>query len=166
MLIDGSVGLRAQKAVLVEAGADRFGVPMAIGGWRFECKLSAQDTGGDLCVYDTVRSIKGGPPLHIHRQQDEWFCVRHGEFLFQVGGERFHLNAGDTLLGPRGVPHAFAALTDASALLVAFQPAGAIEEVFAEVWALSQSRTVGLEDWKRIAGPRAIEIVAPPLQIS
>ena len=166
MLIDGSVGLRAQKAVLVDAGTDRFSAPMDIGGWRFECKLSAQDTNGELCIYDTVRSIKGGPPLHMHREQDEWFYVRHGEFLFQVGSERFHLKTGDTLLGPRGVPHAFAALTNASALLIAFQPAGAIEEVFAEVWALSQSRAVGLEDWRTIAGPRAIEIVAPPLQIS
>lgn len=166
MSIDGSVGLRAQKAVFVEAGADRFGAPMDIAGWRFECKLSAQDTGGALCVYDTVRSTKGGPPLHIHRDQDEWFYVRHGEFLFQVGSERFHLKAGDTLLGPRRVPHAFTALTDASALLIAFQPARAIEEVFAEVWSLSQVRTVGLEDWRKIAGPRAIEIVAPPLQIS
>lgn len=166
MLIDGGAGLRAQKAVLVEAGTDRLGAPMDIGGWLFECKLSAQDTNGELCVFDTVRSIKGGPPLHIHRDQDEWFYVRHGEFLFQVGGERFHLKAGDTLLGPRGVPHAFAALTNASALLIAFQPAGAIEQVFAEVWALSQSRTVGLEDWKAIAGPRAIDIVGPALQIS
>jgi len=166
MLIDGRRGGRPPKAVLVDAGADRFGATMDIGGWRFECKLSARDTCGELCIYDTVRSIKGGPPLHTHWQQDEWFYVRHGEFLFQVGSERFHLKAGDTLLGPRGVPHAFAALTNASALLIAFQPAGAIEEVFAEVWGLSQSRTVGLEDWRKIADPRAIEIVAPPLQIS
>lgn len=91
--------------------------------------------------------------------------MRRGQFLFQVGSERFHLKAGDTLLGPRGVPHAFAALSTVSALLIIFQPAGAIVEVFAEVWALSQSQTVGLEDWRRIAGPRGIEIIAPPLQI-
>ena len=166
MLIDGGAGLRTQKAVSVGAGADRFGAARDIGGWRFECKLSARDTGGELCVYDTVRSIKGGPPLHMHREQNEWFYVRQGEFLFQVGSERLHLKAGDTLLGPRGVPHAFAALTTVSALLIIFQPAGAIEEVFAEVWALSQSQTVGLENWRRIAGPRGIEIIAPSLQIS
>ncbi len=166
MPVDGTVGLRAQKAILVDAGADRFGAPMNLGGWRFECKLSSRDTRGDLCVYDTVRSIKGGPPLHRHREQDEWFYVRQGEYLFQVGSESFRLKAGDTLLGPRGVPHAFAALTDASALLIAFQPAGAIEEIFAEVWAVNQSRTVGLEDWRRICGPRSVEIIGPPLQIA
>lgn len=61
MLIDGSAGLPTQKAVSVCAGADRIGAAMDIREWRFECKLSARDTCGELCVYDTVRSIRGGP---------------------------------------------------------------------------------------------------------
>jgi mannose-6-phosphate isomerase-like protein (cupin superfamily) len=162
----GSVSQRAQKAILVEAGADRFNAPMDIGGWRFECKLSGQDTGGDYCIYDTVRSVRGGPPLHMHRDQDEWFYVRHGTFTFQVGTERFHVKAGDTVFGPRGVPHTFAALTDTSALLIAFQPAGAIEQLFAAARTLSKSRKLGLEEWKSIAAPRDIEIVGSPLQIA
>jgi mannose-6-phosphate isomerase-like protein (cupin superfamily) len=92
-------GLRPQKAIIVAAGGDRFITPMDIAGWRFECKLSGRDTSGDYCVYDTVRSVKGGPPLHLHRDQDEWFYVRTGEFLFRVGGESFQLRPGDTLLG-------------------------------------------------------------------
>ena len=166
MLVAGNTGIRAQKAILVEAGADRFDAPMDVAGWRFECKLSGQDTSGDYCVYDTVRSVKGGPPLHMHRSQDEWFYVRHGEFKLQVGAERFRLKPGDSVFGPRGVPHTFAALTDSSALLVAFQPAGAIEELFAAVWTLSQSRKLGLEEWKSIAPLRGVEIVGPPLEIA
>ena len=30
-------------------------------GGRFDLKVSARDTGGDLCIYDTVRGSKVGP---------------------------------------------------------------------------------------------------------
>ena len=165
MLVASSLSLRAQKAILVTADTDRFSAPMDIRGWRFECKLSSRDTEGDFCIYDTVRSIGGGPPLHVHQDQDEWFYVRHGKFIFQVGGERFHLKAGDTVFGPRRVPHTFAALTESSGVLVAFQPAGTIEQLFAAAWTLSKSRELGLEEWKNIAEPHGIEIVGPPLRI-
>jgi len=138
---------------------------MDVAGWRFECKVSGRDTAGAFCIYDTVRSVKGGPPLHIHRAQDEWFYVRDGEFLFRVGEETFSLGPGDSLLGPRGVPHAFAALCDASALIVAFQPAGAIEQLFGAAWAVSLTRKLGLADWRDIAAPCDVEIIGPPLQV-
>ena len=156
---------RASKAIVVKSGTDRFGSVMEINGWRFECKLSGRDTGGDYCVYDTVRSIKGGPPLHVHREQDEWFYIRSGLFAFQVGNDTFRLGAGDTLFGPRGVPHTFAALTETSALIVAFQPAGAIEDLFTQVESLSKQRKPTVEDWREIAAPRGVDVVGPPLSI-
>jgi mannose-6-phosphate isomerase-like protein (cupin superfamily) len=114
---------------MVRSGDDRLDKPMDVAGWRFECKVSGQGTAGALCIYDTVRSVKSGPPLHVHRTQDEWFYVRDGELLFRIGEETVSLRPGDSLLGPRGVPHAFAALSDTSALIVAFQPPGAIEQL-------------------------------------
>lgn len=163
MTVHRNCATRLLKAIVVKSGADRFGSVMDIGGWRFECKLSGRDTGGDYCVYDTVRSVKGGPPLHVHREQDEWFYIRYGEFAFQVGSDTFRLNEGDTLFGPRGVPHTFAALTETSALIVVFQPAGAIEELFAQVESLGKQRRPTVEDWREIATPRGVDIVGPPL---
>ena len=157
--------LRPKKAIMVAAGRDRFDDAMDIAGWRFECKLSGRDTCGNYCIYDTTRTIKGGPPLHVHRDQDEWFYIRRGEFLFQIAEETFHLKPGDTLFGPRRVAHAFAALTKESALIVTFQPAGAIEDLFAAACALSKSRKPSLDDWREIAAPRGVEIVGPPIQI-
>jgi mannose-6-phosphate isomerase-like protein (cupin superfamily) len=166
MRFSANAGPRPVKAIMVAAGGDRFDGAMDIAGWRFECKLSGRDTSGDYCVYDTVRSVRGGPPLHIHRDQDEWFYVRSGEFLFRVGDEGFQLKAGDALLGPRGVPHAFAALTARSALIVTFQPAGAIEELFAAAYTLSRSKKLSVEDWRTLAAPRGVDVVGPPLEIS
>jgi len=63
------------------------------------------------------------------------------------------------------VPHTFAALTDSSSLIVAFQPAGAIEELFAAASALNKSRQLSVEDWQNLAAPYGVEIVGPPLAI-
>ena len=69
------------KAIQVAADNDRFGGELLFLNGRFDCKVSAKETNGDLCIYDTVRTEKGGPPLHFHHTQDEWFFVREGEFL-------------------------------------------------------------------------------------
>lgn len=95
-----------RKAVKVDARKDRSGRALQFSNWRFDCKVSAEDTAGAYCIYDTARTARGGPPMHVHHSQDEWFLVRDGEFKFVIGDETFQLKPGDTLLGPRGVPHA------------------------------------------------------------
>ena len=98
-------------------------------GGRFDLKVSSRDTGGDLCIYDTVRESKGGPALHLHHSQDEWFCIVRGSFLVQVGDETFTIGSGDSAFAPRKVPHAFAMTSDGEGqMLVLFQPAGSMED--------------------------------------
>jgi mannose-6-phosphate isomerase-like protein (cupin superfamily) len=47
------------------------------------------------------------PPLHVHRTEDEVFHVLEGEAHFVVDGKYIHVRAGDTLVGPKSVPHSF-----------------------------------------------------------
>jgi quercetin dioxygenase-like cupin family protein len=68
---------------------------------------------------------KGGPPVHFHLHQEEWFYVMEGEVLFQVGESRRQLRAGESLLGPRGIAHGFVGVGAKPAhMLIAFSPAG------------------------------------------
>src|SRR5215470_7064734 len=97
----------AGRGFMVPADADRSGADLRYLNGRFDCKLSGADSEGRLCIYDTYRSTRGGPPLHYHREQDEWFFVREGEFVFRIGDDMFRLKAGDSVFGPRNVPHAF-----------------------------------------------------------
>lgn len=152
------------RVVKVPAGQDRFGLPLQLSNWRFECKVSGRDTSGGLCVYDTIRTAKGGPPLHVHREQDEWFFVRRGEFLFKIGDNTHRLKSGDTLLGPRRVPHAFACVSDEGTLMIAFQPAGTIEQLFQDIGLLRRAPT--LDDWKAIACKHGVDVIGPPLDVS
>src|ERR1043165_7890550 len=80
---------RPKKGFKVSSGNGRFQEELHIMGGRFNCIVSSKDTDSDLCIYDTVRQEKGGPALHLHHQQDEWFYVMKGEFMVKVGDDTF-----------------------------------------------------------------------------
>ena len=46
------------------------------------------------------------PPLHIH-SEDEVFHVLEGEMTLVIGGETVTAASGQTVLGPKGVPHTY-----------------------------------------------------------
>jgi mannose-6-phosphate isomerase-like protein (cupin superfamily) len=152
---------RPTRGFQVAAEGDRFGAALFYLNGRFDCKLSAKDTSGDLCIYDTIRTNRGGPPLHIHHNQDEWFFVREGEFVFQIGSDRFRLKPGDSIFGPRKVPHAFANVTEQGKLMIVYQPAGTIEQFFLDGSRFAAPPTpVELQALYR---RHRLEIVGPPL---
>lgn len=123
---------RVKKGIMVANQTDRFGKPLSLfDGDKFYCKVSGKDTDGDLYIFDSTRLKEGGPPLHYHYSQDEWWYIISGEYLIKVGEETYHAKAGDCVFGPRGVPHTFAKVGEAeSKLIILFQPAGKMEEWF------------------------------------
>ena len=65
----------------------------------------------------------------MHPYQEEYFYLISGEVRFALGDQRVVLKSGDSVLGPRGIPHTFAAVEGKpSHLLIAFSPAGKMEE--------------------------------------
>ncbi len=67
----------------------------------------------------------------MHHNEDEWFYAIEGDYLLEVGSERLHLRAGDSILAPREVPHAWAFAGDTPGkLLIAFAPANKMEAFF------------------------------------
>jgi mannose-6-phosphate isomerase-like protein (cupin superfamily) len=152
------------KAIKVTAGDDRFGAPLVyVAGELFHCKVSGKDTAGALCIYETIRTSRSGPPLHTHRDQDEWFFVRKGEFLFQIGGEKFRLAAGDSVLAPRQVPHTFVNIGDEGVLLIAYQPAGTMEQFLVDASRLLATQPAA-EEWHALCRLHGVEIVGPQLK--
>lgn len=118
----------------VRSRADRYGITRSLGISTLTFKVSAGDTAGAMLVVENVFHGPGGPPRHLHLEQEEFFYVVAGEFLFEVGSEQFSLRAGDSLLAPRKVPHVWACAGAAGGrLLIAFTPAGLMEQFFARV---------------------------------
>lgn len=121
----------AKKGFIVRSGEDRAASPLRFLNGRFDCKVSGKDTDGAFCSFDTWRFKPGGPPLHLHFETDEWFLIVEGEFRFKIGDDEFIAHAGDSVFGPRGVPHQFRNLSETGRMFVTFYPAGTMEEFFA-----------------------------------
>ena len=106
-------------------------------------------------VFESPRLKEGGPTHHYHFEQDEWWYVLAGEFLIKVG---------DSVFGPRMVPHSFAKVgAGEGRLLMIFQPAGKMEECFRKI---SQGATRNMSEAEQDAFREAhgFKRVGPPLR--
>lgn len=71
-----------------------------------------------------------GALVHTHSREDEWSFVLEGEVGVQLGDETLVARAGDLVLKPRGVPHAFWNATDRPARLLEVVTPGGFEGYF------------------------------------
>lgn len=128
-LAQASAPQSATDVHLVPAGQDRLGELHSRGFSSMLFKVVPSETHSGLFILEHANMTKGGPPLHYHMHQEEWFYVIEGEVLFQVGDARKQLGPGDSILGPRLVPHTFSKMGEKPArMLIAFTPAGKMEE--------------------------------------
>lgn len=93
-------------------------------------KATGAETGGALTFTEIEAVPGGGPPLHVHAVEDEWFYVLEGTFDIVLGDEVVRAGPGDFAFVPRGTPHRFANAGGGSArILAALTPSG-IEDFF------------------------------------
>ncbi|MBC7921012.1 MAG: cupin domain-containing protein [Ferruginibacter sp.] len=152
------------KAFTVKAGETRFGERTPFRGINpNDLKVSGKDTGGMLSVFEYVGKEKTGPPLHVHADQDEIFYVVEGEYLFQMGDEKLTAKAGDTVFGPRNVPHTWMQLSDTGKIVYSVQPAGTMEEFFSRMNQLKGPPTA--EEIQKIHLEHGMKVLGPPLSI-
>jgi len=94
-------------------------------------KATAEQTAGRYTAYE-LRLPKGfAAPLHLHKNEDEFFLVLSGEVRVQHGDEVTEGVAGSLAFTPRGIGHSFHVDSDDARLLLFFGPAG-VEAFFRE----------------------------------
>src|SRR6266566_2988342 len=70
-------------------------------------KATAEQTEGRFAAMELLAPKGFASPLHIHRNEDEFFLVLSGEVRVKHGEEVIEAVAGSLIYGPRDVPHAF-----------------------------------------------------------
>ena len=91
----------------------------------------AEDTGGRASfIVHPMAPRTLGSPVHTHTHEDEWTYVLDGTVGIQVGDEVLRAAAGDLVLKPRGVAHAFWNPTDEPARLLEVITPGGFETYF------------------------------------
>ena len=149
----------------VPADADRLHQPrQVLGNLTITFKVLGSDTGDALLIVENISHGKGGPPRHVHHDQDEWFYAVEGEFVVKIGDETYPLSPGDSVLAPRGVAHVWAHIgDDQGRLLIAFQPAGAMQAFFDEFAQLSAAPPQA--EMQRLFRAHGMEITGPPIAV-
>lgn len=158
--------MNSNKSYVVKSGEARDNKSYKMKGVTLnllDLKISSDSTNGALTVFEQNGvTPKGGPPLHIHLYQDEFFYVIEGDYLYQVGEGKHRLSSGDTIFLPKGVPHAFVQLSERGKLIVAYQPAGKMEDFFkaTDEWASPPTQ----EQVNKVFEDHDMKVVGPPLK--
>ena len=94
--------------------------------------VTGEESGGSYFAMEALVPTGGGPPPHIHRNEDETFYLLEGQITFRLGDDSVVARPGDFVNVPRGAVHCFR--NDSSELarmVLTFTPAG-IEKFFEE----------------------------------
>ena len=155
-----------ESGVPVPAGQDRYRENgLKIWGLiPLTTKVSTRDSGGGVYIFEHTNMGKGGPPRHIHYEQDEWFYVTKGEFAMEVGDERFRLKPGDSMFAPRMIPHVWAQISNQGSLLTLLSPAGTFEEFIRDTARHSALPTP--EEVEKAFAAHGMKVVGPPLKVA
>jgi DNA-binding transcriptional MerR regulator/quercetin dioxygenase-like cupin family protein len=173
MHLTGATDMKSEELFAgfsVAAGKDRFDEPIQLGGHAVDCKVSAADTHGTMCIFEFTT----GWPCHLHHDQDEWVYVVDGELDLVIGGKRCCARAGESVFIPRKVAHVWAPAGDKPCkVLNIYQPAGEIEKFVREVSSLPNLPTredviqktytdEQLSSLRRLFDAHGMELLAPP----
>ncbi len=119
----------------------------------FSASLRLKASNPGLGVAEVVITPGDEPPLHVHKNEDEWFYVLEGEVTFHVGGENHTGGAGAFVFFPRGIPHTFTVESRSARFLLMNTPGG-----FERMFELAP-KTV--EDAVRALNSYGVEVVGP-----
>jgi len=126
-------------------------------------KLAGPQT-GDAFDYFTVDVAPwGGPPLHVHYNQDETIHVMKGRFKVRIGEEEHIIDEGGFAFLPKGLPHAFLNLTGETAELIVVYVPGGGHHFYAEFGPLARSENPDRAAIAALFKKYGMELLGPPL---
>lgn len=139
------------------------GERLAFLGMELILKITSDMSGGTLFAAVQIGPPGSGVPLHIHHNDDEFFFLIEGRLRMLVGDDRFDMAVGDTVMLPKGTPHAFAIIGEQPArflVTVDLSPDSDYETMFAGLVGLAPTE---FERIVEICAANNVEFMAPPV---
>ena len=126
--------------------------------------LSAVETAGQFDMAEMELGYSGGPPLHVHTEQDETHYILKGKLRYQVGEETQETKPGDCVYIPKGTPHAWINFEQESAKILVLLTPGGSEGFFQAISSLPAEQMTP-ESLAGVAQDYGTKIVGPPLTL-
>lgn len=147
-------------------------LPAGNGLWFLNSHVTLADAPAGMAISDHVMPYGDAPPTHVHHDEEEIFHIKSGRLRVRIGVEEFVAHTGDTLVAPRGVPHAFRVESPQGARVLIITNGGGLDGLIRE---FSRPATdLGLpepvavtpemaQDLAKVCMRNGIELVGPPL---
>jgi quercetin dioxygenase-like cupin family protein len=103
----------------------------------YAIKIGRYESGGIVGVFESIVPPGGGPPIHVHHNEDEVIHVSEGEYEFWLNGDVVPVARGSSIFLPRGVPHAFRVVGASPGHNLTILTPGGMEDFFVEAAARS-----------------------------
>ncbi len=116
--------------------------------------LRSEDAGGRFALIEhTIPPRALAAPTHVHEREDEYSLVLSGRMGAQIGDDVVEAAAGELVVKPRGVPHAFWNAGDEETRVLEIISPGGFSNFFAEV--APQFAVEGEPDFAAVAAIQA-----------
>jgi len=159
--------LPLRRAIVVASGVSRWGAPTTTSAERVWTKVSQEDTAGQWSMFESLVPAGFGVPLHRHFDQEEWFWILEGHFIFEVAGEMHRLGPGTCLLAPRQMPHRWKKTGEADGrMLILVQPSSGMELFFDRFARLTPDQLQDPAFVNVLFAECNMEVMGPPLDDS
>jgi len=134
-------------------------------GGPIEVRAGAARTGAALTAFESIAAPGEGPPLHLHRAEDEIVYFLDGRFRMRIGDELHDAPPGSFAFIPRGLEHTWQNVGNRPARLLAiFVPASpGMERFFTRFADLDDT---GPDAFATLAEDAGMKVLGPPLAVS
>ena len=126
-------------------------------------KVTGEDTGGAFDYFTVEVAPKGGPPLHVHHNQEETIQVLKGRFKVRIGDELFQLEEGGFAYLPSEIPHTFLNLTDEPGEIIVVYTPGGGHKFYEELGPATRSGTPDRAVVAALFEKHDMSLLGPPL---
>ena len=126
-------------------------------------KVTGEDTGGAFDYFIVEVAPKGGPPLHVHHNQEETIQVLKGRFKVRIGDELSYLQEGGFAYLPSEIPHAFLNLTDEPGEIIVVYTPGGGHKFYEELGPATRNGTPDRAVVAAIFEKHGMSLLGPPL---
>jgi mannose-6-phosphate isomerase-like protein (cupin superfamily) len=155
-----------RRAAFAKPGENRFPFANQQQAQKTACKITSDDSAGACSIFELGVPSRSGPPLHVHHREDEWYYALAGEFLFEIGGEQFHLPVGGSIWAPRDTRHRWANASMAEGKLILMCLPGGFEKFFDELGKapmLNSKDPSEMHQLHELHAKYGMELLGPPI---
>ena len=130
-------------------------------GLKIVGKVMSDETRGQYAVVVSTTPPGGGPPKHVHVNEDELFYVLEGTFEFSCGDQTETAEKGAVVVLPRGIPHTFRNIGESPGMLMNTITPGGFEEFFEDIDQLPKDQPLDRAKVEEIAARYGLTFIKP-----